>query len=508
MLRITKYLTVALVAIMLTMLIVPLANNTAGVPSGWTATNISPGGFEYTSMAIDTNGKVHIVYIDANDPISIKYINDVSGTWSTPHIIDTASRSAPKLALDSQGYCHVAYVNGNNLIYATNSGSSWQNSTIYTSSTAYEKELSLVVDHNNHVDIAFVPHNSGTIRLATNSGGSWTNGTVTFGATGSTNYPALAVDTSNNLHMACMAYGTMSGLLYLSQSGSTWTAEIADTYFAISGISMVLDHNDKAHIATIRGQVAIGYISNEAGSWASTVVSHDYYLGAITTVPGVVVDSSNNPIISYNGVTSVIYYVNVTMRSGTTWTTTQLATGVEASIAINSGNQLYVAWQGTVGSTTDTYGAIIASTGTVTPSGSGTTAPGPVASAKATAGTNGITVTWTLPSSGGAATSVLIYRSTTNSMPSTALTTVGASTLSYLDGTAVNGTNYYYWVVSSNSAGTGSAVATGSIAAGSSSSSSSSSSPSSNSGGLVLIIIVVAVVLVLVVVYFRFLKKK
>jgi hypothetical protein len=493
---------------MLTMLVVPLADNAAGVPSGWTATYISPGSFEYTSMAIDTNGKVHIVYIDGNDPISVKYVNDVSGSWSTPYIIDTASIVAPKLALDSQGYCHVTYVNGNNLIYATNSGGSWYNATIYTSSNGYEKQVSLVVDHNNHVDIAFVPHNSGTIRLANNSAGSWTNGTVTFGATASTNYPALAIDSSNNLHMACEAYGTMSGVLYLSQSSGNWTAEIADSYFGISGIVMCLDHNNKAHIATIHGQVAVGYISNEGGSWASRLVTAELYIGAIATVPGIVVDSSNNPIISYNGPTAMTYYVNVTSRSGSTWTTTQLATGVTPSIAINSGNQLYVAWQGTVGSTTDTYGAIIASTGTVTPSSGGTTAPGPVASATATAGTNGITVTWTSPSSGGSATSVLIYRSTTNSMPSTALTTVGASALTYLDGTAVNGTSYYYWVVSSNSAGKGSATATGSITAGSSSSSSSSSSPSSNSGGLVLIVIVVVVVLALVVIYFRFLKKK
>jgi hypothetical protein len=100
-----------------------------------------------------------------------------------------------------------------------------------------------------------------------------------------------------------------------------------------------------------------------------------------------------------------------------------------------------------------------------------------------------------MPTTGGAASDVIIYRSSTNSIPSNPLTKVSASGGQYVDNQVYYNQTYYYWIVSSNDYGVGPAVATGSVtlAAG------VASSPSSGGGFLILIFALVSVIVVVFV---------
>jgi VCBS repeat-containing protein len=73
----------------------------------------------------------------------------------------------------------------------------------------------------------------------------------------------------------------------------------------------------------------------------------------------------------------------------------------------------------------------------------------------ASAGTNNVALSWTVPSNGGSAiTGYSIYRGTTSGGEAL-FTTVSAATTSYTDGTATSGTTYYYQVTATNGVGEG-----------------------------------------------------
>ena len=107
----------------------------------------------------------------------------------------------------------------------------------------------------------------------------------------------------------------------------------------------------------------------------------------------------------------------------------------------------------------------LGSTGIITPGVLGgdrtDPAPGPVTSVTKTGGNSKVTITWSAPTTGGVATSVVIYRSLTNAISSSPLATVSISPGQYVDSSVVNNQTYYYWLVSANSDGNGPAVATG-----------------------------------------------
>lgn len=509
MIELRKYLAVAVVFAMMAMIALPLAENVAAAPTGWNEQkltgDIAP---QMTSTAVDINGKVHILMVDYNYGIRLKYTDDVSGSWSAPYTIDQSVGSTPVIVTDSNGFSHILYAQQNNsLMYATNAGGSWVNTTIFTNPAGAHYDISMALDHNNKVHIAFTPYLSNMVKHATNAGGSWTIENVTQGSNVES-LPAIAVDSNNKVHIACTSFGTIKGLVYHANTTGTWSTTLVSPSLGIDFISMCLDHNDKAQIAYMTTYNKTRYATNAGGSWQNTTV------GTIPVVEGdiednsplsIVVDSSNNPSICYcNTTADFSYYVEVASKSGSAWTTTRLNGGLAQSMAISQTNKLYVAYDG--------WGSInglwLDSTGTITPGTLGGAAsgspPGPVTSVASTAGNGKVTVTWKAPTTGGPAISVIIYRSTDNSMPSSQLTTVGISPGSYVDNTAVNNQTYYYWLVSSNNYGKGPAVPTGSVtgAAG------SSSSTSSNGGGLLIIVVLIVLVLVVVAVVLRRRKKK
>jgi hypothetical protein len=502
MAKLTKCLVVAVVIAMIAIVALPIAENVTAVPTGWNekklSTDVAPQG---VSMAVDVNGKVHIVGFDYNYGAHLVYMDDVAGSWLGPYTIDTrCAGTPPVIAVDSNGHSHIVYVQQNySLMYVTNAGGSWVNTTIFHDPLMGHFDFSIAVDHNNKVHIAFCTLSDYVVKHVTNAGGSWVTENVTSGSHYGSS-PSIAIDSNNKVHIACLYTGSIVAVAYLENTTGTWTSTIVDKVYYIEFVSMCLDHNDKAHIAYMTGYTAIHYATDASGAWLNTTassipVANDAY----QYVPIIVVDSANNPSISYCNTTSDTgYYAEVTTKSGSAWTITRLGAGFSVAMGINSNDNLYVAY--------NRAGIVLDSTGTITGSSSTTaSAPGPVASATATAGNNQVTIAWAAPSTGGSASTVLIYRSSTNSMPASPLTTVSASGGQYVDSTAVNNQTYYYWVISSNNDGNGQAVATGAVTP----AASSSSSPSSTgNNGTVLIGLIALIIVVLVIVAFVFMRRK
>lgn len=383
---------------MVALVAVPFAQNAAAVPTGWNEQkltgDIAP---QMTSIAVDNNGKVHILMVDYNYGIHIKYTDDVSGSWTAPFTIDQCVGSTPVIVTDSNGYSHILYAQQNNsLMYATNAGGSWVNTTIFTNPSGPHYDISMALDHNNKVHIAFCPYLSNIVRHATNAGGSWTIENVTQGSNVES-LPAIAIDSNNKVHIACSSFGTVKGLVYHENTTGTWSTTLVNTSLGIDFVSMCLDHNDKAHIAFMTTYNTIRYATNAGGSWQNTTVSTIPVVEAdieSNSPPHILVDSSNNPSISYCNTTGdFAYYVEVASKSGSAWTITRLESGLAQSMAISPTNKIYVAYEGWSGIS----GLILDSTGTITSGTLGGAAngspPGPVKSVTANPGNSKVTIT-------------------------------------------------------------------------------------------------------------------
>jgi titin len=143
-----------------------------------------------------------------------------------------------------------------------------------------------------------------------------------------------------------------------------------------------------------------------------------------------------------------------------------------------------------------------------TPSSSATnvSVPGPVTGVKVTTGVNKIMLDWTLPSTGGTPTTIMVFIFTSSPMPSMLIANLSSSATEYIDSNAVNGTTYYCWIVPGNSAGTGASADSGAVTVGAVANTGSSSNESSML--IIAVVAVITIVAVVLVVLFIIRKNK
>ncbi len=111
----------------------------------------------YSSIAVDSNDKVHISYSGENDSV-LKYATNASGSWVTETIETEWWASDTSIAVDSNNKVHISYHsysdNNEALKYTTNASGSWVTETI--DSKAYNgTDTSIAVDSNNKSHISY-----------------------------------------------------------------------------------------------------------------------------------------------------------------------------------------------------------------------------------------------------------------------------------------------------------------------------------------------------------------
>ena len=146
--------------------------------------NVGKGWIAGTDLAIDSLGNIHIVYStknSANTIHTINYTTNQGGRWSSTNISDvTKNAFDPAIALDSNDKAHVSYFRetGNNLIYASNSGGSW-NMEIVDEPGNQGKYSSIAVDYSDVVHISYINDDpSNDLKLASGNSGTWSLSTV------------------------------------------------------------------------------------------------------------------------------------------------------------------------------------------------------------------------------------------------------------------------------------------------------------------------------------------
>jgi hypothetical protein len=293
-----------------------------GSSASITATAIDSAGVvgEYSSVAVDSNNKVHISYYDVTND-GLKYATNESGSWTTANIDTANAGKYTSLAVDSNNKLHISYYGTiwGDLKYATNESGSWVVDTIdSTDDVGYY--TSIAVDSNNKVHISYYSNSSSsgasTLKYATNLSGSWVISTVPTIRGNWGYYTGMGVDADDHVHISyCFAYSkdsdSFGSLGYATNESSSWATSLIDSSTLGEGVysSLAIDSNSKVHISySSNADGTIKYATNASGAWNIGAIGKGVY-------SSLVVDSNDHVHIGYYDVgNNTISYA--TNRSG------------------------------------------------------------------------------------------------------------------------------------------------------------------------------------------------
>ena len=206
---------------------------------------------KYTSIAIDSNNKVHISYYDATND-DLKYATDVSGAWVNS-IIDSVGNVGgdTSIAIDSNDKVHISYYDATNedLKYATDVSGAWVNSTIDSVGDVGEY-TSIAIDSNNKVHISYYDSTNKDLKYATDASGSWVTSTIdSVGDVGS--YTSIAIDSNDKVHISYRDSNfTNEDLKYATNASGSWVTSTIDSVGDVGwDTSIATDSNNKVHIS-------------------------------------------------------------------------------------------------------------------------------------------------------------------------------------------------------------------------------------------------------------------
>jgi len=259
-----------------------------------TITEMAPMQNVTTSLALDSEDKVHIVYTEGY--YDLKYATNKSGNWTIETIESNWAGLYPSLAIDAMGYAHVSYnrYGFEDLKYATNASGSWITTILTNVKYEWGKRggTAIALDTDNNVHIAFHDDINIDLKYATNSSGSWIFTTLdSVGDVG--NYPSLCIDKNNQAHISYHDISNNS-LKYITNVSGSWDANTIDANGAGLFNSITCDNNDYQHISYYGDDITDGhgwtlqrrglmYATNGSGVWQTHQLHGAYGWTAIAS---------------------------------------------------------------------------------------------------------------------------------------------------------------------------------------------------------------------------------
>jgi fibronectin type 3 domain-containing protein len=248
-----------------------------------------------SSIAVDSNNKSHIAYQDITN-LDLKYATDASGSWATYTLDNTNIGWYCSIAIDSNDKVHISYWDFMNLAlkYATNAGGSWTNETVEGGNVGYYS--SIAVDSNNSVHISHFDNTNKDLRYATNSGGSWNRQAIdTGGSVGVTN--SIGIDSEGKLHISYYD-NTNKNLKYVNNEGGSWNIQVIDHQDDVGFYSsLAIDPSDKIHISYYdKTNGDLKYATDVGGTWGYQTIDAEGDVGLFSSIA---VDSQYRVHISY-----------------------------------------------------------------------------------------------------------------------------------------------------------------------------------------------------------------
>ena len=305
---------------------------------------------KFSSVAVDSNGELHISYRDATNG-HLKYASNAGGTW-TNYPIDNGGGYIGRytsIDVDSNDNVHISYGNLNSwdLKYATNVAGSWSRSTIDDGGTGQAGMYSsLEIDSNDLIHVSYWGRNSDLKYAAKSaSGGTWVDEIVEWGyITGE--WTSIALD-SNNEPFFSHVSETHDRVEIGYKSGGYWTTPTVDSGSSgeiDNGTSIAIDSNDAKHIVYYdedNGDLKYADFNTQSNLWQNTVLDST---GDVGKYPSIEIDSQDNIHVAYydNGNQELKY----AYYDGTSWSSSTLdeSGGMHPSLTIDAYDNIYISY--------------------------------------------------------------------------------------------------------------------------------------------------------------------
>ncbi|MFQ5454797.1 MAG: hypothetical protein ACE5EA_01170 [Nitrospirota bacterium] len=205
----------------------------------------------YTSLVIDNSNNLHVSYYDDTNG-ALKYANNIGGVWNTMVIDGPGDNDTnynvggdTSIAMDGNGNLHIVYHDEVKFDskYATNSSGKWEFFTIDAPESGDGSDIengwdaSIAIDRDGFVHTANYDNTLGDLRYVTNRSGEWRaevvddgGGTFEEGGADVGAHISLIADDADYIHISYYDESNTNlkyAVKHISDTG--WTVETVDT---------------------------------------------------------------------------------------------------------------------------------------------------------------------------------------------------------------------------------------------------------------------------------------
>lgn len=324
--------------------------------TSWTLTTVDSNvDVEFTSIAVDASDNLHIAYYDgryiaSNTQVSsVNYATNLAGSWQSVTIGSSGTGVIGPLSLlvNTDGSLHVAYLMSSfQLEHASNTSGTWLTESIGIGPVTMSC-VGISHDAANHLHLVYNPN--GNVTYMTNASGTWSsqqlvNNAIVYIYGGTT--CAITAEAAGAAHIAY--YDVPNQVLKCATNVSgVWITEVVDG-LANVGIETAIaaDSNGKEHISYY--DIANGdlrYATNSTGTWVAQTIDSIGDVGLSTSID---VDASGHVHISYTDATN--HTLKYATNASGTWKTYTVDSysyvGGYTSIAIDSAGKVHISYRG------------------------------------------------------------------------------------------------------------------------------------------------------------------